>query len=204
VRRVLPATVTVTTLLLLTGLPTASQAGQLLPSWSEYHGATAQRTGWLAWSRADLRAAEEAALLAVQLRPADGPSLLLLTGVLVEQEKWELAHGAASQLKAIGQPSPEGLLLMGRIALELGHWNESKTHYEEAAQRSPKDARGEVGLALLAARHKEDWTSMQRHLHRAREAEPTFHAAKLPLLPGWQVLSDNERFLEALQAVLQP
>ncbi len=203
-RRILPTTLATGTLLLLLSLPTPTQAGQPLPSWSEYHGAAAQRTGWLAWSRADLRAAEEAAQLAVRLKPGDSPSLLLLTGVLVEQEKWELAHSAARRLAKIGQPTPEALLLMGRVALEMGRWEQSKTYYEEAAQRSPNDARGEVGLALLAARHEQDWSLMQRHLLLARRAEPKFHAANLPLLSGWRVLSDDEQFLAALGAVLQP
>jgi len=204
VRRILPTTLTASALLLLLSSATPTQAGQFLPSWAEYHGATAQRTGWLAWSRADLRAAEEAAQLAVRLKPGDGPSLVLLTGVLVEQEKWEPAYIAASQLAKIGQPSPEALLLMGRVALELGRWDQSKAYYTEAAQRSPNDARGEVGLALLAARQGKDWASMQKHLLLAKRAEPKFHAANLPLLPGWRVLSDDERFLDALEAVLQP
>ena len=198
------AAVVASALLATLWLPTAALADHQLPTWSEYHGAVARSTGWLAWSRADLEAAEKAALAAVRLQPNDGPSLLLLTGVLVERERWMRANEAAALLGDLKERSPEALLLMGRISLELGHWNQAKEHYQEAARRSPDDARGHLGLALLAARQSKDWPSMQRHLRQARDIEPKFHAATLPLLRGWTSLSDDKDFLDALEAVLNP
>jgi len=163
----------------------------------------ARSTGWLAWSRADLDAAEQAAITAVRLQPRDGPSLLLLTGVLVERERWQRANETAARLGDLKERSPEALLLIGRISLELGRWSQAKEHYEEAARRSPDDARGHLGLALLAARQSRDWPLMQRHLRQARGIEPKFHAASLPLLRGWTVLSDDNDFLDALEEVLK-
>ena len=183
---------------------TAAHAGQPLPSWSEYHGSLARRTAWLAWSRADLRAAEAAASRAARLEPNSGTSLLLLTGVLVEQEDWARAERAARRLQQTDALSPEALLLLGRVSLELGRWEDARGYYQDALQRSPRDARGELGLAMLAARHQQDWTLMQTHLGKALLAEPTFRAASLPLLPGWRVLAHNEDFLSALETLLQP
>ncbi len=181
-----------------------AHAGQPLPSWSEYHGASARRTGWLAWSRADLHAAKEAATRAVRLQPTSLSSLLLLTGVLVEKEEWLDADKAAHELEKMDKLNLEAFLLIGRIRLERGRSESARLHYQQAASLSPQDARGQLGLALLAARHDQDWTRMKTHLREAQEAEPDLHPASLPLLPGWKDLVDNEEFIAALEDFLKP
>jgi len=182
---------------------TELRAEQPLPTWAEYHSATILRHGWLAWSRGELRSAETAALRAERLDPTGSEALLLLTTLQVEQGRWQDAAGSGSRLAASGEQSADIYLLLGRIAVEQARWGEARNHYQQILQRYPDDARGELGLALVAARGPRDWTEMRARLAAATRLQPSFSVAILPLAPGWKALANDEEFLDHLGAILK-
>jgi len=180
-----------------------SRAERPLPSWSEYHGATSLILGWQAWSRGDLRAAEAQARRATQLQPTDASARLLLCALLVEQERWQEAAASSALLNKGKERSGDVDLLLGRIAVELGEWSQAGKYFRRAVSRFPDDARGELGLALLAARGPRDWPQMRARLEAARALQPLFSAAVLPLSPGWKALADDPEFLGELGQLLK-
>lgn len=180
-----------------------SRAERPLPSWSEYQSAKSLNLGWQAWSRGDLRAAEAKARRATKLQPGNGSARLLLAALLVEQERWQEAAASSALLDASNERSADVDLLLGRIAIELGEWDRAERCFRRALSRFPDDARGELGLALLAARGPRDWTQMRARLVAARQLQPQFSAAVLPLTPGWKALADDQEFLEQLEDLLK-
>jgi Flp pilus assembly protein TadD len=180
-----------------------SHAERPLPSWSEYHGAASLSLGWQAWSRGDLRAAEAQAQRATQLQPREASARLLLCALLVAQERWQEAAASSTLLDGSKDRSADVDLLLGRIAVELGRWDEAERHFRRAVSRFPDDARGELGLALLAARGPRDWPQMKARLAAARALQPQFSAAVLPLSPGWTALADDPEFLAELGELLK-
>jgi len=202
-RSCLAALAGLTSLLTLLGNSTELRAQRPLPAWAEYHSSTILQHGWLAWARGDLRAAEAAARRAELLEPNGNSAILLLTTLQVEQERWKEATLNGSRLAASGEQSADISLLLGRIAVEQGHWGAARNHYQRVLRRHPKDARGELGLALVAARGPRDWKEMRARLATATRLQPGFSAAILPLTPGWKVLADDEEFLRHLGSVLE-
>ncbi len=178
------------------------QADRPLPSWLEYRSSVSLRQGVLHWSQGNLDAAEAAWSEAVRFSPNNGAALLLLTAVHVKRGRWQQAAASSVKLDASNEQSIDVDLLAARIAVELGHFDEARVRYQRALERFPSDLRGELGLALVAARGPRDWPEMAARLAAARALRPEFNAAMLPQNPGWNVLADDEEFLQQLRVIL--
>jgi cellulose synthase operon protein C len=182
--------------------PTPGRADRSLPSWSGYQAARAVHLGGTALLRGDLEAADTLSLRAIDLDPGDPVAWRLRCAVLADSGRWTDAEAPADRLLALAPEDVDAALVHGRVSLELGRRDAAAASYERAAGLDEQDARGVMGLALVAARLDRDPEQTGLRLQEARSRQPGLDLSALPLDEAWASLADDEPFLAVLTAVL--